>query len=101
MNKKKVAPHERFFQLYFRDEAVAAKTQRKAAARKQKEEEVDLEGSHDEADEPADEEAVDDFFDEHIKGMMPKDEGDDDDEHDDPDIDDDDDDDFEGSMSDA
>jgi hypothetical protein len=76
--KKHVPPHEKFFQMYFCDSTVRAAQQRKAQRKKQLEEDVDEEGAPD-ADDDIDEQEEDKFFDEYLKGQMPKDEGEDDD----------------------
>jgi len=97
--KKNVLPHERFFQLYFKDETVQKLQRQKEQSKKQKEEDFDEEGgkSGEEASE-VDEEEEDKFFDEYLQGQMPG--ADDDEDEDDPDMDDDSDDDEEGGDED-
>eukprot|EP00928_Gymnodinium_smaydae_P028346 TRINITY_DN21632_c0_g1_i1.p1 TRINITY_DN21632_c0_g1~~TRINITY_DN21632_c0_g1_i1.p1 ORF type:complete len:854 (-),score=254.54 TRINITY_DN21632_c0_g1_i1:103-2379(-) len=92
VKKKRVLPHERFFQAYFRDSVVRSQQLRKAKARSKREEDIDEEraGMDDDADAPGFDEEEDEFFDEYLKGQIPKGEGgDDDDEDEDPDMDDD------------
>lgn len=80
--KKSVVPHERFFQLYFRDSTVQDRQRHKASQRYQQEDAVDEE--HVDADEGDDDEGEEDrFFDRYMKDQLPK--GDSDDEEDDVD----------------
>jgi len=70
-NRKSVAPHERFFQLYFRDAVVQQQQKQKASGRRKKLEDVDEEESQAEGkDDDADKK--DRFLDEYLEEQMPK-----------------------------
>ncbi|CAE7262902.1 Cebpz [Symbiodinium natans] len=75
LKRKKVQPHEKFFQDYFRDSSVRAEQDRKRKVRREKEEDFDEAGD-------ADGEDADEFFDNYLKGQIPEGEDDDDDEDD-------------------
>eukprot|EP00927_Polykrikos_kofoidii_P028740 TRINITY_DN25009_c0_g1_i1.p1 TRINITY_DN25009_c0_g1~~TRINITY_DN25009_c0_g1_i1.p1 ORF type:complete len:892 (-),score=158.44 TRINITY_DN25009_c0_g1_i1:611-3286(-) len=94
--RKRVLPHERFFQQYFLDAVVRAHVKKKANQRRQKEDAVDEEagGKGNESDD----EDGDEFFDAYLQEQTPKGEdGDSADVDDDSDMDDD----FDASESDA
>jgi len=84
VKKTSVQPHEKFFQMYFRDSTVRQQQLRKAKLRKQRPDDVDeeaIDGGPD-VQEPDEE---DKFFDDYLQGQLPA--GDEDDDG--PDIDDD------------
>lgn len=95
--RKNVAPHEKFFQLYFHDATVRKKAARKKQSARLDGSDVDEEvGSG--GEDLDDEDEADKFFEGHIKGMMPK--GEDEDEDDGGDVDEDEDEDVDFDMSD-
>jgi len=64
VRRKSVAPHEKFFQVYFKDEVVQAIHKRKKEMQKLKEDEVDVDAE--EQEEPCEEE-TDRFFDDYLE----------------------------------
>jgi len=72
MKRKKIAPHERFFWLYFSDKTVKKAQRRKEAKKRQKLDDVDEEGGQDDDDDDDAEEQKDQFFDDYLQSQMPK-----------------------------
>lgn len=66
VKKKNIAPHEKFFHLYFSDSAIQEQQKRKASRRKQSEDDFDEEGQD------ANDNEEDQFFDDYLKEQMPK-----------------------------
>ncbi|CAE7243842.1 Cebpz [Symbiodinium sp. CCMP2592] len=78
LKRKKVQPHEKFFQDYFRDSSVRAEQDRKRKVRREKEEDFDEAGDVDGED-------ADEFFDNYLKGQIPEGEDEDEDDEDEDD----------------
>lgn len=85
--RKYVAPHERFFQMYFSDKTVRRIQQKKASRRNVDEDDIDEDETVGTGVAAEEDEEEDRFFEQHVKEMMPKADLEDSDA--DPDMDDD------------
>lgn len=88
--RKRVPPHERFFQLYFQDKIVRAAQKQKLKSRREKEEDFDEQGGREGEVDDTKGDAEDAFFDNYLKGELGDVDLDDEGEEEGSDIDDDD-----------